>query len=263
VLPYISLPEIKLGPLPIHWFGILVAIAVLVGISLARWRAPKHDVDRDKLESLINWMLLSGFVLSHILDTIFYHPQEIIERPWSLLFIWEGLSSFGGFIGALVGILLWKKFRGKGESILRYCDLILSVFPVSWIIGRMGCAVVHDHKGKAVSEPNLLTVAFPDGPHYDLGLLEMFYAIFISAIVASFWGKKRPVGTYIGLTTLLYAPVRFVLDYLRATVGPTGDPRYFGFTPGQWASVGVFIFGVTFLVISLTRGRARPQTSAV
>jgi phosphatidylglycerol:prolipoprotein diacylglycerol transferase len=241
VLPYIHPPPPILGV--IHWFGILVAIAVIVGISLARWRAPRHAIPRDKLESFINWMLLCGFIGAHVLDTIFYHPEELLARPWSLLFLWEGLSSFGGFIGALVGVLLWKRYRGAGQSIYALCDLIVSVFPVSWILGRAGCALVHDHKGKA-AEASWLTVAFPDGPHYDLGLLEMFWAIVISLVVASLWSKPRRVGTYIAIVCMLYAPMRFALDFLRVSSGPTGDPRYVGFTPAQWACVALFAFGV-------------------
>ena len=244
MLPYVSLPPLNLGGLPIHWFGILVAIAVIVGITLARWRAPVHGIPRDRLESFINWMLVGGFINAHVFDVLFYHPEEVLRRPWALLFIWESLSSFGGFIGALIGCLLWKKYRGAGQSIYAYCDHIVSVFPVAWIIGRSGCALVHDHKGKAVVEPNLLTVAFPDGPHYDLGLLEMFWAIVISLVVASLWRKARPVGTYIAIVSMLYAPMRFALDFLRVESGPTGDARYVGFTPAQWACVALFAFGV-------------------
>jgi phosphatidylglycerol:prolipoprotein diacylglycerol transferase len=262
VLPYINLPDLHLGPIPVHWFGILVAIGVLIGIWLARRRAPFMGIDPDQLESFINWMLLCGFVLSHVLDTIFYHPDELVARPWSIFMIWEGLSSFGGLFGAAIGIFLWKRFRGKGAPIMPYADLILSVYPVAWIFGRMGCAVVHDHKGMAAAAPSLLTVAFPDGPHYDLGMLEMLYTIFIAAVCASLWRKKLPTGTYVGLTCVLYAPVRFMLDFLRVSEGPTGDPRYFGLTPGQWACVGVFIFGLYVLIRALRGGFPAPEPIA-
>ena len=43
-------------------------------------------------------MLIAGFMGGHMLDEIFYHPQELVKRPWSLFFLWEGLSSFGGFV---------------------------------------------------------------------------------------------------------------------------------------------------------------------
>lgn len=258
MLPYVHLPEIDILGLPIHWFGILVATGVLVGIWLARRRAPLHGIARDQLESFINWMLAGGFIGAHVLDTIFYHPDELVKRPWSLLFIWEGLSSMGGFAGAVLGVFLWKKFKHGGKPIMPYADLILSVYPISWIIGRAGCALVHDHKGRAEAVPNLFTVAFPDGPHYDLGLLEMFYAIFMSLVVVYFWRKPRPQGFYVGLACVLYAPVRFALDFLRVETGPTGDPRYFGFTPAQWANAALLLLGVTILTRALARHRPSP-----
>src|SRR5262249_28019529 len=159
-------------------------------------------------------------------DEIFYHPEEVARNPFSLLLIWEGIGSFSGWIGAALGIVLWKRyktswdrflwnlerrrkdtkqkgqkkdqkkakpeevvpaFHSRKESLLPYADLICSVLPVSWVFGRLGCAVVHDHKGAAAASPNILTVAFPDGPHYDLGLLEMLYTIVIALVCASLW----------------------------------------------------------------------------
>jgi phosphatidylglycerol:prolipoprotein diacylglycerol transferase len=242
VLPYISLPDPNKY---IHVFGILVAIAVVLGIWLARKRAKPMGVDAEKLESLINWMLLCGFICAHVLDEIFYHPDEIARNPLSLIFLWEGISSFGGFTGAALGIFLWKRFKNPKERLLPYADLILSVLPIAWIIGRLGCSVVHDHKGAAAAAPNLFTVIFPnEGPHYDLGLLEMLYSIVISAVVMLLWRKKRPPGTYIAVTSLMYAPVRFVLDFLRLDVGPTGDRRYLDLTFAQYLCVALFAFGV-------------------
>jgi phosphatidylglycerol---prolipoprotein diacylglyceryl transferase len=90
-------------------------------------------------------------------------------------------------------------------------------------------------------------VAFPDGPHYDLGLLEMLYTIIIAIVCASLWGKKRAPGLYIGLTCVMYAPVRFALDFLRLDVGPTGDKRYLSLTFAQWACIAMLGFGIYML----------------
>jgi phosphatidylglycerol---prolipoprotein diacylglyceryl transferase len=262
VLPYIDLPKIHLGPIPIQWFGLLVATAVIVGTTLARWRAKKLGVDRDKLDSFISWMLVAGFIGAHVLDSLFYHPDEVLRRPWSLLMLWEGLSSFGGFIGALVGIFAWKKWRGKGQSVLALIDLIASVYPIAWIFGRAGCAVVHDHRGKAAPIGSWLAVAFPDGPHYDLGLLEMFFAIIISLIFIPTWRRRWKPGFYSALISLLYAPVRFYLDRFRVTEGNTGDPHYFGFTPAQYACVALFVFGV-YMAVRTARSNEPPMGSDV
>lgn len=259
MLPYINVPQ-KIWIFPI--FGLLVATAVILGITLVRKRVAAHALDPDRVESFINWMLLGGFAGAHIFDTLFYHPEEVLTRPWSLLFFWEGLSSFGGLAGAAIGCLLWKKFRNGGRPILAYMDLIVSVFPISWIVGRLGCASVHDHKGKMADEPSWLTVTFPDGrPYYELGLLEMLFAIVLSVVVVILWRRPQRVGTYLAVTSILYAPVRFALDFLRATSGNTGDARYFGLTPAQYACVALFVVGVT--VFFLRKDPPRPDKPEV
>jgi phosphatidylglycerol:prolipoprotein diacylglycerol transferase len=180
MIPYIHVPDLKIGPLTLHPFGLLVATGVILGTYLATRRARQRGLDLDKLNSFITWMLVAGFLGGHMLDQIFYHPAELVKRPWSLFLLYEGLSSFGGFIGAFIGIVLWKyfeavpwkqipgigftvpKFRRREAvmPILPFADLILSVFPVAWVFGRSGCSVVHDHPGMKADAGSLLAVAF-------------------------------------------------------------------------------------------------------
>jgi phosphatidylglycerol---prolipoprotein diacylglyceryl transferase len=252
MLPYIQLPSLELGPVAIHPFGVLVVIAIAVGVYLARWRARRLGLDAARLDSLLNWMLPCGFVGMHVFELIFYRPGELIARPWSLFFLWEGLSSFGGFLGAVLGVLLWRRLRGRGEPLLPLADVILSVFPVAWIFGRAGCAVAHDHPGLPAPASSWLAVAFPGGPRYDLGLLEMLFAVALSGVLLLLWRRRLPVGSYVALVSLAYAPVRFGLDFLRL---PEGDARYAGLTPAQWACLALFGFGLAMLY----RLRAAPR----
>src|SRR6516162_8859420 len=109
MIPYIHVPDLQLGPVHLP-FGMLVATGVLVGTTVTTRRARSLGYDLVKLNSFVTWMLVAGFVLSHVLDEIFYHWEDVLKRPWSLLMPWEGLSSFGGFVGALIGIVLWRYF---------------------------------------------------------------------------------------------------------------------------------------------------------
>ncbi len=111
MIPYIHVPDLHLGPLTLHPFGLLVATGVIIGTALATKRARRLGLDLDRLNSFITWMLAGGFIGGHMLDEIFYHPSEIVHRWYSLFMLWEGLSSFGGFTGGLIGVLLWKYFE--------------------------------------------------------------------------------------------------------------------------------------------------------
>src|SRR5215470_4871305 len=259
LLPYFTLADktIHLGPVPIQWFGILVATGVILGVHITRKRATKLGYDADKLESFIWWMLATAFITSRVFDVVTYYPEKILTAPWELLFIWQSLSSFGGFIGAIIGIFLWKKFKGHGQPMIAFADLIVSVFPLAWVFGRMGCTVVHDHPGIAATGP-FAFLAFdypagnihgiPAGPHWNLGFLEMLYTIVISLVLIFMWRKPRPVGTYIGVVCTMYAPARFLLDFLR-----TADATYIGLTPAQWACIAMLAFGVIMLVLARRR----------
>jgi phosphatidylglycerol:prolipoprotein diacylglycerol transferase len=263
MIPYFTAADKNIGP--IHWFGILVAIAVMLGISLARRRARQLGYSADKLESFISWMLIVGFVSAHALGLILYFPETVLKEPWRLLFIWQSIASFPGFLGALIGVLLWKRYRGQGQPIIAFADLILSVYPIAWVFGRAGCTLVHDHPGKAafgllaflaVDYPAGNIHHIPAGPHWNLGLIEMLYSIFMSAVVMLMWRRRWPVGAYIAATCLLYAPVRFVLDFLR-----TADRHYLGLTPGQYAAMALFLFGL--YLVARVRARAFESATAV
>ncbi len=244
MLPYYEQPVLHLGPIPIYGFGVLVATAIAVGIYLGTKRAPEYGIDKEKLYDFVQWVLIPAFLISHVLDAIWYHPAEVLEDPAGMLLTLGGLSSFGGFLGAVLGAFLYG--RRHRVPILPYVDLCVSVFPVAWIFGRMGCTIAHDHPGLHTSADNPLAFAYPDGPRWDLGFLEMLFSVVLSIGLYFAWKKPRTPGFYIALVCMSYAPVRFLLDYLRTDADDGGDARYASLTPGQWSAILMFATGAYF-----------------
>ena len=169
--------------------------------------------------------------------------------------ITHGISSYGGFIGATVGGIAWR-VRNR-TSILPFADQLSAVLPIGWMFGRGGCSIAHDHIGRLSTSP--LAVDFPGGPRFDLGLLELLCTIPIAIVMLVFARKARPRGAVTGLLCVLYAPVRYFLDSLRATDIVNADARYFGLTPAMWLSIGLLAVGVALLVNAyFGRGRGAP-----
>ncbi|MGA3124667.1 MAG: prolipoprotein diacylglyceryl transferase family protein [Polyangiaceae bacterium] len=275
MVPYIHVPDLHIGPIPIHPFGLLVATGVLTGTSIATRRAQKLGYDVVQFNSFVTWMLIAAFLLSHFLDSIFYHWDEVVARPWFLFMPWMGLSSFGGFFGAVVGILLWRYYaiddgrlhvRPRPMPLLPFADLVLSVLPIGWMFGRAGCATVHDHLGGRASPDTLLAVEHPlrsgDGsvtrigfiefihghdPRFDLGFLELLFTIVLAACFALTWRRRVPMGSYVIVTAIAYAPVRFAMDFLRLPESEGGDTRYAGLTPAQYGCIALFVFGIAMI----------------
>jgi phosphatidylglycerol:prolipoprotein diacylglycerol transferase len=268
LIPYITLPEIPLAflqhlpwlgelidpkhPPSIKPFGTLVALGVYLGAAQTLRRARERGYDAAVMSDYIVWTVGTGFVISHLFDAILYNPERVLADPIYLLKIWDGLSSYGGFIGAVIGSLAYKWYRRR--DVLGFIDVTVSGMPLAWVFGRTGCSVVHDHPG--IKSDIWFAVQYPARGggtvgRLDLGLIEMVLTIPLAVAVWWLWRRKahRPDGYYIALVAFAYAPVRFVLDYFRigadeAAMG--ADERYGSLTPAQWSSIALVAVGVYF-----------------
>lgn len=252
LIPYIHIPNFTIipqgyfgghfppVPFSIKPFGTLVATGVYLGAYLAVRQGKKVGLDERALTSFIFWVVGVGFIGGHVLNTLFYFPERVLSDPLDLLRVWNGLSSFGGFIGGIAGVFLWR-WRYK-TPVLPYVDMIASAFPVAWVFGRSGCSVAHDHPG--VRSAAWFAVQYPGGGRLDLGLYEMLLTIPLA--VAFLWlrRKPRPWGFYAATMSIAYAPTRFALDFLRARDVVEPDARYASLTPAQWACLPLLVFGV-------------------
>ena len=240
MLPYINQPRLSLGPITIYAFGVMVAIAMLVGMRLVRRRATADGLDRLVADRLVTWILAGGFIGAHLVDRLVYFPAQTLERPQTIFFFWQGLSSFGGFLGAIVAaVMFFRRVPEAAAQRWRYLDTIAFGFPFGWIFGRTGCFLAFDHPGSPTHF--FLAEMDRDGVvRHNLGLYEALYTILFAApfYLLGRQSRRHP-GFYVGLLAVVYAPVRFMFDFLR-----TVDVRYFGLTPGQWGSLALIVVGV-------------------
>ncbi len=261
LIPYINIPNLPIlprgyfggnfppAPFSIKPFGTLVAIGVYLGAYLAVKQGKRVGLDERALTSFIFWVVGIGFVGGHMLDTLFYYPGRVLQDPLSLLRLWDGLSSFGGFIGGVTGALLWR-WRYK-TPILPYADVVASAFPAAWVFGRAGCTTAHGHPG--IHSTAWFAVQYPGGGRFDLGLYEMLLTIPLALAFLWLRKKRRPWGFYIATMCLYYAPTRFALDFLRARDIFGADVRYHGLTPAQWVCIPLLAFGVFMFWHSMRR----------
>ena len=242
MIPPFSQPHFQLGPLTIHGFGLLVAIGVMLGAELLRWRAGRVGLDMRVAQRMVMWVVLPGFIGAHLVDRFIYFPAETMAEPATIFKVWQGISSFGGFLGGSIGTVWFlRKEKLKGPDLWRYLDLVAYALPVGWIFGRFGCFVAFDHPGSQTT----FFLAQMDAAgviRHNLGLDEALYTIPLAGTLLWLGRKPRPPGFFVGMVAILYTPFRFALDFLRRI-----DVRYAGFSPAQYGCVVVFIVGVIFL----------------
>jgi phosphatidylglycerol---prolipoprotein diacylglyceryl transferase len=101
MLPYFEQPVWQIGPFAIHAFGVAVAIAAWLGLTIVRRRLFNHGLDQVLGERLGGSMLLGGILGAHLFALLLYSPERLRTDPWVILRIWEPISSFGGMLGGL------------------------------------------------------------------------------------------------------------------------------------------------------------------
>src|SRR5580692_2925899 len=251
MIPYFSGHLFDIGGLSIHLFGVLVAIGVIVGDRIVVAEGLKRGLAQDDVRFLNARIVIGGFIVAHLVSVIFYFPERIKENPLVLLNVWSGLSSFGGFLGAFLAFFYYT----KKEKIPRlpYADSVALGLSVGWIFGRTGCFTAHDHPGRHTSF--FLSVDSPALQRHALGLDELLFTIVMTLVLFRYARKPRPPGHIIGLAALMYAPVRFGLDFLRATDVALPDQRYAGLTPAQWACLVTLVLGARLMGLIPSRSR--------
>jgi phosphatidylglycerol:prolipoprotein diacylglycerol transferase len=237
MLPYVDPPVLGLGGAQVSAFSILVLLAGVTGFELVVRRAPRAGLARAEAARLAVWTLLLGFLGSHVFAELTTCPARVREDPRVLLWFWGSLSSLGGMLGGSLGACLAARARRlPGRSTLRFLDLVAFAAPFAWALGRLGCALVHDHPG--VVSRHWLAVDFPSGPRLDLGLLELPLHLGL-ALAFLLLHRCTREGLFLGLFLAIYGPVRFALDFLRI-----GETRHLGLTPAQLLCAGASLLGL-------------------
>jgi len=253
MIPYFEIPSVPLfGPFQIHPFGVLVATSVLIGGSMILRFGKQQDQNEDELRGAITWGIVCGFIGAHLMAILIYFPERIGDEGVIVLFkIWDGISSFGGFFGAFVG--LWIYYKRLGKPWLVHADVIIQGFAIAWFFGRAACFVAFDHPG---NETEFFLGQMYCPSHFEttacvvrhnLGLYEMLWvavAVWPAMFIARRF-KPRP-GVMSLVICAAYAPGRFFFDSLRGVDAITDNSttRFLSLTPGQLSAIGVLALGI-------------------
>lgn len=260
--------SIPVGPVSIHGFGILVALGFLFGSSVAQKKARKFGGDAEAVNRLVGWLVVGTFIGGHLGHVLWYEPDSLARDPELFvglvkkltsfqrpglddvpmtLRVWQGLSSFGGFV-VCVPLTVWFFWKNK-KPFFPHGDALAIGFTLGWFFGRMGCFSAHDHPG---TQTNfwLGVYGMCDGHNvdkacHDLGLYEALWSGAMWVLFERLSRRPRFPGFYCAVLALSYAPFRFFLDLFRSS---SVDVRYAGLTPAQYGTIALFVVGLLVFV---------------
>ncbi len=247
-----------LTEIPIHAFGVLVALGFMLGARVAMDRAKRIGLDPEKINQVVGWLVAGTFIGGHVGYGLMYAPAEFLAHPALFLRLWDGLSSWGGFLAC--GPLLYIFFKKENLPVWPYVDCLSIGLGLGWFLGRMGCFSAHDHPGPPTNFYLGVYGICPPGNNkladiacHDMGLYEALWSLGAFGVMLLLDRKARVPGFYPLFLTLAYTPTRFLMDSLRPA---DTDAHYYGFTPAQFWCVIVFFGAAAMMRNRLKSGDA-------
>uniref|UniRef100_B8HYD7 Phosphatidylglycerol--prolipoprotein diacylglyceryl transferase n=1 Tax=Cyanothece sp. (strain PCC 7425 / ATCC 29141) TaxID=395961 RepID=B8HYD7_CYAP4 len=126
----------NLGPLTLRWYGLLIALAVLIGLSLSQQLAKLRRVDPELIADLVIWLVVGAIPFARLYYVAFQWPFYS-QHPDQIIQIWRGgIAIHGAILGGLLAALIFSRL--KRVSFWQLADLIAPSLILGQAIGRWG-----------------------------------------------------------------------------------------------------------------------------
>lgn len=242
----------KLGTLSVHWYGVLVATGFLVGLWTAARRGLLHGLRPEYVSDSGPWMIIGSILGARALYVATYWKESFAGRPLSEIFMIHhgGLVFYGGFIGAVLAILIYCRVRKI--AVWKLADALAPSIALGYVFGRLGCLMNGCCYGRACSLPwGIKYPADSDSPHFPVHPTQIYDSLLslaTYAFLAWLFRRKKFDGQVFAAYLVCYAFTRSFVESFR---GDYNDAhRYAGFlTPAQLVSVGILAAGVVLFTM--------------
>lgn len=244
---------VQIGPVRVHWYGIMYLVGFLVAWGLGRLRArsPRSSWRAADVDDFVFFAML-GVILGGRLGYVFFYGIGYwLQDPWYPLRIWEGGMSFhGGMLGVLVAIAIFALRRGR--HIADVFDFAAPLPGIGLLAGRIGNFINGELWGKVTTVPWGFRV---DGQVRHP--TQLYEAALEGVVLFSvlWWFTARPRHRFApsGLFLLLYGVARVLVEFWRVPDAHIGYLAGGWLTMGQVLSVPMIVAGLLLLYVARRR----------
>ena len=251
---------ISLGPLSVHWYGLMYLVAFVQFLLLGRVRVRQPHIaaagwKKEDLDDMLFYGVLGVIIGGRLGEVLFYNPAYYLSHPAEIFAVWKGGMSFhGGFLGVMVAMAFWG--RKQGRPLMEVMDFIAPLVPLGYAAGRIGNFINAELPGRladptlpwAMIWPNIDNLPRHPSPIYQA----LVDGVLLFIVLWLFARKARPMMAVSGVFALGYGCARFFTEYFRT---PDYEVTIAGWTisAGQMLSVPMMILGIVLLLIAYRR----------
>lgn len=242
VYPEIDPVVFQLGPVKVHWYGLMYLLAFVGCYLLMRYRAMKQPLTRPvPPDQIVDWLYYGGLgvILGGRLGyCLFYEPLLFLQFEggfpwWGVLMIHKGGMSFhGGFIGVMVGS--WLYGRRHGATFFQMMDFLAPMVPFGLLCGRLGNFINGELWGRVTDGPwgMIFPHVGPDPRHPSMLYEAVLEGIVLWAILWWFSANPRPRAAVSAVFLMGYGAFRFLVEFVRQ------PDEHLGFLAWGWLTMG-------------------------
>ncbi|HRD32890.1 MAG TPA: prolipoprotein diacylglyceryl transferase [Rhodocyclaceae bacterium] len=257
--PHFNPVAVSLGPISIHWYGLMYLVAFVLFVVLGRRHArrrPELGWDAGKIDDLLLYGMLGVVIGGRLGEVVFFQLPYYLDNPLEIFAIWKGGMSFhGGFLGVLVAMALYA--RRHGRSFWQVTDFIAPLVPTGLAAGRIGNFINGELWGRPAAADLPWAMIFPwvdDIPRHPSQLYQAAgEGLLLFALLWWYSASPRPLKAVSAVFLVGYGCLRFAAEFFR-----TPDPGLFGtlslgLSTAQWLCVPMI--GIGGILLALQRGK--------
>src|SRR5471032_2496996 len=213
---------IQIGPLAVHWYGLMYVLAFALFIALGRVRIKQPHIailgwKKEDLDDMLFYGMLGVVIGGRLGEVLFYRPEYFAQNPLEIFMVWHGGMSFhGGFLGVILAMYLWS--RKAGRNLFDVLDFIAPLVPLGYAAGRLGNFINAELPGRIAPESLPWAMQWPGIPYpvHPSPIYQMLVdGILVFIILWLFSRKQHPRIAVGAMYTLLYGCARFFTEYFR------------------------------------------------
>ena len=263
VYPKINPIALSLGPIKVHWYGVMYLLAFLIAWWLGKKRALKPDSgwNPEQVSDLIFYGALGVVLGGRIGYTLFYNFPNFINDPSVVFKIWLGGMSFhGGLLGVLIAIYFFcRKYK---KSFFQTVDFVAPLVPLGYFFGRIGNFINGELWGRVTDVPWAMIFPQVDNlPRHPSMLYQgVTEGLGIFVIVWLYSNKPRPTMAVSGLFAICFGVFRFINEFFRQPDPQLGFVAFGWMSMGQILSIPLAIAGLVLMWLAY-RNEAKKTSS--
>ncbi|WP_461535925.1 prolipoprotein diacylglyceryl transferase [Spongorhabdus nitratireducens] len=255
--PAIDPVAIQLGPLKVHWYGIMYLIGFSAAWFLGVYRAKRSGSlwTQDQVGDLIFYGAVGAVIGGRLGYVFFYNFDYFLQDPLWLFRVWEGGMAFhGGLLGVLAAMYWYG--RSLGKNFFQVTDFIAPLVPIGLGCGRLGNFIGGELWGRASDVP--WAMIFPKDPMQLARHPSQLYQLAIEGILLFlvlwfFSSRPKPRMAVSGLFLAIYGAGRFAVEFVREPDAQLGFIAFDWLTMGQLLSTPMILLGLAMMVVGYKR----------